>query len=151
MGYSWQEFGTEASGLDFRGLVASVSLTRYFTEAAALTIEGGRQANLSNFENNNYYTTNFANLQVTGPLRKNLQLITGVYLFDNLYPLEAVELPERRNDTVLAGWVGAAYFLSPRTYFRADYRHERRRSNLDEFQYTNNVIRLVFGIGFFSE
>ena len=152
VGYSAQDFGTdEANALDFRGLVASVSLTRYFTEAAALTIEGGRQTNLSNFENNNYCKSDFLNLQFTGPMRRNLQLIAGAYLVDNLYPLEASELPERRNDTVLAGWVGAAYFFSQQTYFRADYRHERRRSNLDEFQYTNNVIRLVFGIGFFSE
>jgi hypothetical protein len=150
-GYSWQEFGEGASALDYRGFIASASLTRYFTEAASLTIEGGRQTNLSNFEDNNYYTTNFLNLQFTGPVRRNLQLLTGVSFFDNLYPRLSIEIPEARNDTAIAGWVGAAYFFTPMTYFRADYRHERRRSNLDQFEYSNNVIRIVVGLGFFTK
>jgi len=150
VGYSWQDFGEGDQRLEYRGLVASASLTRYFTEATALTIEGGRQTNLSNYQDNNYYLSHFASLQYTGPLRRNLQLVTGASLFDNLYPLESIELPERRNDHALAGWVGAAYFFTPLTYFRADYRYERRRSNLDQFQYSNNVLRFIVGVGFFS-
>jgi hypothetical protein len=149
-GYSWQEFGDGASGLEYRGFVASASLTRYFTEAASILIEAGRQTNLSNFEDNSYYLTNFGTVQFTGPLRQNLQLVTGASLYDNRYPLESIESAEPRNDHALAGWVGAAYFFSPLTYFRADYRYERRRSNLDPFQYTSNVLRIIVGVGIFS-
>jgi predicted porin len=79
-----------------------------------------------------------------------LQLVTGASLYDNRYPLESIESAEPRNDHALAGWVGAAYFFSPLTYFRADYRYERRRSNLDQFQYTSNVLRIIVGVGIFS-
>jgi hypothetical protein len=149
-GYAWQEFGSGASALEYRGFVASASLTRYFTDAASILVEAGRQTNLSNFEDNNYYVTNFGTVQFTGPIRQNLQLVTGGSLYDNRYPLESIEVNENRNDRALAGWVGAAYFFSPLTYFRADYRYERRRSNLDEFQYTSNVLRIVVGVGIFS-
>ncbi|MGH9461739.1 MAG: outer membrane beta-barrel protein [Vicinamibacteria bacterium] len=149
-GYSWQEFGSGASALEYRGFVASASITRYFSEAASILIEAGRQTNLSNFEDNSYYVTNFGTAQFTGPLRRNLQLVTGGSLYDNRYPLETIEATEPRNDQALAGWVGAAYFFSPLTYFRADYRYERRRSNLDQFQYTNNVLRVIVGVGIFS-
>jgi Putative beta-barrel porin 2 len=150
-GYSWQEFGQGSNQLEYRGFVASASLTRYFTEAASLTIEGGRQTNLSNYEDNNYYLTNYVSVQYTGPVRRNLQLVAGGSLFDNRYPLESIESPEKRNDNALAGWIGAAYFFTPLTYFRADYRYERRQSNLDQFQYSNNVLRVIVGVGFFSK
>ena len=149
-GYSWQEFGEGVGRLEYRGFIASAGLTRYFSEAASLTFEAGRQTNRSNFEANNYYLTHFGTVQFNGPLRRNLQLVTGVSLFDNKYPRVSIETLEPRNDGAIAGWVGAAYFFSPLTYFRADYRHERRRSNLDRFQYSNNVLRVIVGVGIFS-
>lgn len=149
-GYSWQEFGEGENLLEYRGFVASATLTRYFTEAASLTIEGGRRTNLSNFEDNNYYLTHYGTLQFTGPIRRNLQLVTGASVFDNGYPLDSFEGAEPRKDFALAGWVGAAYFFSPLTYFRADYRYERRQSNLEQFQYTSNVLRVIVGVGIFT-
>ena len=73
---------------------------------------------------------------------------TGASLFGNSYPLPSVESGTLREDRSTTGWLGASYYFSRRGFFDFTYRHERRNSNLDQYNYRNNVIMFLVGFGY---
>lgn len=148
VGFRDQVFGQQDDPQSYRGLVADVNLTRYFGEMTALELQAGRMTSLSNYEENGYFVSNYLNLRFAFPLIRNLRLNTGVSLFDNSYPLPSAATGTIRKDRATTGWLGASYYFSRRGFFELTYRHERRNSQLDPYNYRNNVIMILVGFGY---
>lgn len=144
-GYSRQTF-SPVGGASYRGLVAQAQLTRQLSENAVLTIVGGRQNYLSAYANNSYYTSNNVQLDLVAPLPRGLRLVAGGLIFGNVYP--QVTGSVQRQDFALAGRAGVVYSFTPITFLRVEYRHEQRRSNLDDYDYRNNTLLVLVGAGF---
>jgi hypothetical protein len=148
VGFRDQEFGQQDGRQSYRGLVADVNLTRYFGETTALEAQAGRMTSPSNYEQNGYFVSNYLNLRFAFPLVRNLRMNTGASLFNNSYSLPSIGTGTLREDRSTTGWLGASYYFSRRGFFEFTYRHERRNSKLDQYNYRNNVIMFLVGFGY---
>jgi hypothetical protein len=146
-GYANQRFDHVAAPQDYSGFVADASLTRDFGDAAALTLRAGRRTSPSAFDQNGYYVSNYARLQLISPFARNLRLTATAAFFLNDYPIPDASAVFR-NDDILSGSAGLAYFFSPLTFLSVDYRHDRRNSNIEIFSYDSNAIQVMVGFGF---
>jgi hypothetical protein len=150
-GYSSQEYGVSPDILYFKGLVADVELVYRLGELAALSGRVGRANNPSYFELNGYYTSNYVNARFVTPIWRALRLTARGSFFGNNYPLPASDLDVPRADKVKSGSIGISYYFTGQTFLQADFLHERRDSNLENYIYRNNVLQFIFGWGFASQ
>jgi hypothetical protein len=145
-GYSTQRFEYAGVPQDFSGFVADASLTRDFGETAALTVRAGRRTSPSSFEENGYYLSNFARAQFITPVARNFRLtVTGAFYLND-YPIPDTN-GVLRNDDILSGGAGLAYFFTPLTYLSLDYRHDQRDSSIEIFSYRSDAIQVMVGFG----
>jgi hypothetical protein len=136
-----------AGGETFRGLTAHAQLTKEFSRAASLTLLGSRYSTLSAFETNAFYVANDGRVVLTLPLPLELSLRVGGGLQRNEYFVRAAALDRPRRDT-LRGWTaGLGRPITRWGFLRADYRRDRRDSNLDEFDTTTWTFIVQLGIG----
>jgi hypothetical protein len=148
-GYAFQRFESASVPQEFSGFVADASLTRDLGEASAITAELGRRTNPSAFEENGYYASTYGRVQFITPFARNFRFTATGVLFSNDYPIPDAS-GVRRDDQILSGAVGLAYFFAPLSYLSFDFRHDRRNSNLDPFSYRNNALQLMVGFGFLN-
>ena len=102
----------------------------------------------SAFEQNAFYVSNGGGveLDLPAPLSFVLRLAAGYHWND--YRTPAADTGSPRRDTMWDGAVGLARSLSRRAWVRADYRRERRNSDLDMFDVTTQALTVQVGIGF---
>ncbi len=150
-GYSSQEYGVSPDVLYFKGLVADAELVYRLGEQAALSGRVGRTNNPSYFESNGYYTSNYANVRFVTPIWRELRLTARGAFIGNDYPLPALDLGVPRADNIKNGSIGIVYYFTRQTFLQADFLHERRDSNLENYTYRNNVLQFIFGWGFVSQ
>ena len=65
----------------------------------------------------------------------------------NGYPNDTPDLGAPRCDDVVAWTVGLARQIGWRAWVRADYRHEKRNSNLPGFDVTTDGLMVQLGVG----
>lgn len=118
------------------GLVASGALRREFGRSTSLELGVNRETLLSKFEANAYYVTNSATLALTAPLPLRIAARGSVLILQNDYPETADAIGEPRQDRLLGWTAGLGRELGRRIWLRADYRRERRESNLPGFDIT---------------
>ena len=135
-------------GRTYRGLVVAGSLRRELGREATLRLSGTRATFPSAFEQNAFYvaTGGGVELDVPGPLSLVLRLAAGYHWND--YRTPAADTGSPRRDTIWDASAGLARSLSRRAWVRADYRRERRNSELDMFDVTTNALTVQVGIGF---
>jgi Putative beta-barrel porin 2 len=135
-------------GRAFRGVVVSGSLRRQLGREATLRLSGARATFPSSFEQNAFYVSSGggAELDLPGPLSLVLRLAAGYHWND--YRTPAADTGSPRRDTLWDGAVGLARSLSRRAWVRADYRRERRNSEIDAFDVTTDALTIQVGIGF---
>ena len=51
----------------------------------------------------------------------------------------------------VAGLAAHLEWMAPLVFLQADYLHEQRDSNLENYTYRNNVLQFIFGWGFVSQ
>jgi hypothetical protein len=136
------------SGRRYRGLVVSGNVKRELGRAATLRLSGARATFPSGFEDNAFYVSSggSAELDVPAPASFVLRLAAGYHRNDYRTPAAATGSPRR--DRMWDAAVGLARSLSSRAWVRADYRRERRNSDLDIFDVTTEAITVQVGIGF---
>lgn len=149
VGFANVRFNNTLAPQDYTGPIAEADLTRDFGEEAALRLFAGRRTNLSNYAENSHYVSNYARVQLIAPFANRFRLTASGAVAGNSYPLPDVE-GTVRDDSILGGSIGLAYFLTPITYFSVDYKYDRRNSNVDLFSYRNNSLQLMVGVGFLS-
>ena len=91
---------------------------------------------------------NSAILSLTAPGPFETWLRGGVGFLRNAYPNDAPGLGAPRQDDIVGWSLGIGRNLGWRAWVRADYRWERRDSNLPDFDLTTDgfVIQLGFGL-----
>lgn len=134
-------------GQTFRGFVAQARLSREFGHASSLSLLGSRYTTLSAFETNAFYVANDGQLVLTLPLPLDVSLRAGGGLQLNEYSVRAAALDVARRDTLRGFTVGLGRPLTRWGFLRADYRRDRRDSNLDEFDTTTWTFIVQLGIG----
>lgn len=134
----------------FEGFVAGARLRRELRAATYLSLSGTRYTTLSAYQANGYYLANLVEALLTVPGPFNVSLRGGLAWQWNDYRVVEPTLGEPRSDR-LRGWtVGLGRPLSRWAYLRADYRKDRRDSNLDEFDTDTYSFIAQIGIGWFG-
>jgi hypothetical protein len=140
-----------APGQRFRGLNYSAALRRAFGVSALVELGGGRATDVSAFEANAFYVSNAFHGGLTLALPWEMSLRSEVGWTWNRYrvPASAIGVP-RADD--LFGWsVGASRSFGRRVFLRADYRRDRRRSNVPGFDLVSHGFIAQLGVGLFPD
>ena len=140
-----------APGQRFRGLNYGATLRRAFGVSALVELGGGRATDVSAFEANAFYVSNALRGGLTVALPWEMSLRSEVGSTWNRYrvPASAIGVP-RADD--LFGWsVGASRSFGRRVFLRADYRRDRRRSNVPGFDLVSHGFIAQLGVGLFPD
>jgi hypothetical protein len=142
-----QATGESAS---YRGLTLGGSLRRELGRASFGELQLNRSTEPSGFETNAYYVTNSVAVSLTLPAPFELWGRGSVGFLRNDYPNDAQALDAPRRDDVLSWTVGLGRQIGWRMWVRADYRRERRESNLPGFDVTTSGLVVQLGLGLFG-
>lgn len=142
-----QATGRSAS---YDGMTLGGTLRRTLGHSSTLDLTLRRSTELSFFETNAYYVTNQASLAITVPTPFETWTRGSVNWLRNDYPNDAVTLGDPRRDRILGWTVGIGRAISWRAWARADYRREKRDSNLPGYDVTTSGFVVQAGIGSFA-
>lgn len=137
-----------AGGTRFRGLAFDLSLVREVSPSTSLSLVATRAARISAFESNAFYVSTAGALRLAGPLALGFEGSAAAGYHWNHYRTAASGSGVRREDRIFGWTVGVGRPLTRRAHLRADYRRERRNSNLDAFDLTTEALLVQVGIGF---
>jgi len=112
---------------------------------------GGRATDVSAFEANAFYVSNSVHGGLTVALPWELSLRSEVGWAWNRYRLVASAIGAPRADDLFGWSVGASRSLGRRAFLRADYRRDRRDSNVPGYDLVSHGFIAQLGIGLFPE
>jgi hypothetical protein len=115
--------------------------------ATSIELSLNRSALLSGFETNSYYVNNSATLLLAAPLPFEVSANGSLSFLRNDYPNTAAEIGAPRRDEILGWSIGLGRSLGWRAWLRADYRRERRNSNISAFDVTTDGYVIQIGVG----
>ncbi|MGE0453027.1 MAG: outer membrane beta-barrel protein [Vicinamibacteria bacterium] len=131
----------------FAGLITNASVTRETPSGATITLGASRDSFPSSFENNGFYVATRVTAGLTFGLPFSIKASVGGGYQWNRYELPAAQLGAPREDDI-AGWTaGLSRSLTRFAFLRADYRRDRRTSNLPEIPNTTHSLLVQLGVG----
>jgi hypothetical protein len=134
-------------GASYTGITLAGTLQRQLGYSSNLGVQFRRTSTPSAFEENPYYVNNSVTANLEVPLPFALWGRGSVGYLWNRYPDVDPSLGEPRSDGIWAFTVGVGRQLGWRSWIRADYRHEKRDSNVPGFDVTNDGFLIQCGIG----
>lgn len=134
----------------WNGVTLSGSLRRELGHSTVAEAQATRTTEPSAYDTNAFYVNNSVGGSLTAPGPFQTWLRGGVTFLRNDYPNDAPGLSEPRRDEVLGWSLGIGRSLGWRTWLRADYRRERRDSNLPGFDLTTDGFVIQVGLGLFG-
>lgn len=137
-------------GNRFTGVTASGQLEKSFTPSTSLTLTGTRATRVSAFEQNAFFVTSSVDLLLRAGLPWSLALQSGVGYHRNDYRTVASAIGVPRRDEIRGWTVGLGRPVTRHAFLRADYRRERRDSNIDGFDSRSNALTVQLGVGLFA-
>ena len=140
-----------AAGRRFRGVNYAASLRRAVGVNTLLELGGGRATDVSSFEANAFYVSSFARGGLTVALPWELSLRSDVSWTWNRYRLPASAIGVPRADDLFGWSVGGGRSLGRRVFLRADYRRDRRASNIPGYHLVSHGFIAQLGIGLFPD
>jgi hypothetical protein len=138
------------TGQRFSGLIFSGSLQRELRANTFVGLTLNRATQISNFEQNAFYVTTGGILNVTAPVPWEIVVRGAVGYQSNRYQLPAEGLGEPRQDTIFGWGLGLGRPIRRLGFVRADYRRDRRSSNLPGYDITSDALILQLGFGLFG-
>ena len=138
------------SSASFRGVTLGGTLSRELGHATRLELEAHRAVDPSSYDTNAYYVTSSVGGALTAPMPLELWARGAVTWLRNNYPNDAPGLFAPRRDDILGWTLGLGRQLGWRSWIRADYRRERRDSNLPGYDVTTDGFMVQFGMGLFG-
>jgi hypothetical protein len=135
-------------GTSFRGFTLAASLRKDFSPSASVTLLGSRGTYPSAFENNAFYVASGAGVETDLGLPLSFVFHGALGGQVNSYRVPAAGLDVPRRDEIWAWSVGLGRALTRWAFLRADYRRERRNSNLPAFQTQAHLFMVQLGLGF---
>lgn len=137
-------------GTRYRGLSGSLNLTKDFTRSSRASVLAGRSTPLSDFEQNGFYVATFTGAELAFGLPFALAGRAGAGYHWNDYRTVASRLGEPRKDRIFGWSFGLGRPITRWAYLRADYRQDRRDSNLDAFDVRTQSFTVQLGVGLFG-
>jgi len=134
----------------FDGITLAGTLRRELGHASSVAIQLTRASNPSGFETNAYYVNNSVMASLAVPVPFEIWAQGSVGWLRNGYPNDASAVGAPRRDTIVAWTVGLGRQLGWRAWVRADYRQERRNSNLPGYDVTTDGVIVQLGVGLFG-
>jgi hypothetical protein len=144
----WSSPEAGVAGKTYSGPLAVVALQRQFAENSFIDVRAGRTTNLSAYADNAFYVTTFVDGAVSTPVPFGFTARGALGYQWNTYKVPEVSIGVPREDTIFGWTLGLGRNLGPRSYIRADYRRDRRRSNVPGFDVTTDGFLVQFGVGF---
>jgi hypothetical protein len=140
----------EGESASFKGITLGGSLHRELGRATSVGLQWNRTTEPSSYDTNAYYVTNsiVASVSFPAPFEVWGQVSAGFY--HNGYPNDAPGLGEPRADDIFGWTVGVGRQIGWRAWVRADYRRERRSSNLPGYDVTTSGFVVQMGVGLFG-
>jgi hypothetical protein len=134
----------------YRGLTLGGTLHRELGRSSSVDLQWNRSTDPSGYDTNAYYVNNsvVASLSVPAPFEVWARGAVGFYRND--YPNDAPGLGAPRRDDILGWTLGLGRQIGWRAWVRADYRHERRDSNLPGFDVNTDGFVVQLGVGLFG-
>ncbi|HSD27562.1 MAG TPA: outer membrane beta-barrel protein, partial [Vicinamibacteria bacterium] len=134
----------------FNGLTLSGALRRELGRSSSVELQWNRATEPSAYDTNAYYVTNSVVASVSVPAPFEVWVRGSVGFYRNGYPNDAPDLSEPRRDDIYGWTVGLGRQLGWRAWVRADYRRERRSSNLPGYDVTTDGFVVQLGVGLFG-
>jgi hypothetical protein len=135
----------------FDGVTLGGSLRRELGRSSAVELQWTRATNPSSYDTNAYYVNNSLVASVSVPAPFEMWARGTVGLYRNGYPNDAPDLGTPRRDDIVGWTVGLGRQLGWRAWARADYRRERRNSNLPGYDVTTEGFVVQLGVGLFGQ
>ena len=134
----------------WNGLTLGGSLRRELGHSTVAEVQLVRSSEPSGYDTNAFYLNNSVILSLTAPGPFETWLRGGVGFLRNAYPNDAPGFGEPRQDDIVGWSLGIGRNLGWRAFVRADYRRERRDSNLPDFDITTDGFVIQVGLGLFG-
>jgi hypothetical protein len=139
-----------AQSASFEGFTLGGSLRRELGHSSSIELSWNRAVDPSAYDTNAYYVTNSLAASLSVPAPFEVWARGSVGWLRNNYPNVAPGLDVPRRDDILGWTAGLGRQLGWRTWVRADYRRERRDSNLPGFDVTTDGFVVQLGVGLFG-
>jgi len=139
-----------AESASFKGFTLGGTLRRELGHSSSVDLQWIRAVDPSSYDTNAYYVTNSLAASLSVPAPFEVWARGSVGWLRNDYPNVAPGLDEPRRDDILGWTVGLGRQLGWRTWVRADYRRERRDSNLPGYDVTTDGFVVQLGVGLFG-
>ena len=139
-----------AESASFKGFTLGGSLRRELGHSSSVELQFTRAVDPSSYDTNAYYTNNSLVASLSVPVPYEFWARGSVGFLRNNYPNDAPGLGVPRRDDILGWTVGLGRQLGWRTWVRADYRRERRDSNLPGYDVTTDGFVVQLGVGLFG-
>jgi len=134
----------------FDGVTLGGSLRRELGRSSSVELQWNRATEASSYDTNAYYVTNSIAASVSVPAPFEVWARASVGFYHNGYPNDAPDLGAPRGDDIFGWTVGVGRQIGWRAWVRADYRHERRNSNLPGYDVTTDGLVVQMGVGLFG-
>jgi hypothetical protein len=149
VGYTRRESPQAApGGQTFTGLSFGAQLKREFGRSSSLVLSADRGTELSNFEENAFYVMTSVQATLSVPLPFSFSGIVGGGYHVNDYLTTASALGEPRRDEIVGWLAGVGRSVTRWAFVRADYRQDRRNSNIDAFDQSPHAFYVQVGLGY---
>ena len=135
-------------GKTYRGSTLAASLRKEFTPSASVTLLASRGTYPSGFEDNAFYVASGLGVAMDLGLPLSFVFHASASGQVNSYRVIAAGLDVPRRDEIWDWSAGIGRALTRWAFLRADYRRERRNSNLPAFQTHAHLFMVQLGIGF---
>ncbi len=134
----------------FTGVTLGGTLRRELGHSSSIELALVRAVEPSSYDTNAYYVTNSALVALSVPAPLETWARASVGFLRNGYPNDAPDLPEPRRDDIFGWTVGLGRQIGWRAWVRADYRRERRTSNVPGLDVTTDGFVVQLGVGLFG-
>ena len=139
-----------AGGQAYSGLAGQLSISRELSPSSRVTVMGRRATDLSAFEQNAFYVSTGGQVLLSHGLPWSLSANGAVGYQENDYKTVAATIGVPREDTIFGWTLGLSRPVGTFGFLRADYRRDRRRSNLPGFDVTTDGFIVQMGVGLFG-
>lgn len=148
VGYSWQDYDNtfNAAGQEYdkkADLAAEIMLTYMASPKATFMLMAERAIKESTSPNSNYYIDTNATLGARYQIITNLMLMASGTLGKNQY--NGLGGTESRSDDVYKFDLGAEYSFLKYLFVRGGYKYDKKKSNLTDLSYTDDIFYLTLG------
>ena len=134
----------------FTGVTLGGSIRRELGHSSSVELLLTRAVEPSSYDTNAWYVNNSVVLSLSVPTPLETWARASVGYLRNGYPNDAPDLAAPRRDEIFGWTVGVGRQIGWRAWARADYRRERRNSNVPGLDVTTDGFVVQLGLGLFG-